>query len=226
MKPTIIKWTMILISIMTMIGCAETPKIAKKDYSQFRQNNPKTILIVPAVNRSVEVDAPDYFLSTIVRPVVERGYYVFPINVVKRLMEDDGLSDANLVHRADPTQLGEIFGADAILYVTIERWDAQYAILSTQVTVEFTYILKSGKTGELLWHTTERMVYSPQQNNNSSGNIVAELIVSAVAAALTKAIPNYIPLTQQANALAVSRPGKGLPAGPYREDYQKDFNEF
>jgi hypothetical protein len=95
-------------------GCATAPP--RKDYTQFRPSDPKTILVVPAVNRSVEVNAPDYFLSTIVRPLAERGYYVFPVNVVKRVLEDDGLADANLVHNADPTRLGELFGADAILY--------------------------------------------------------------------------------------------------------------
>jgi hypothetical protein len=204
-----------------IIGCATTPH---KDYSKFREADPKSILIVPAVNRSVDVDAPDYFLSTIVLPVAERGYYVFPVNLVKRLLEDDGLSDANLVHDADPTRLGEIFGADAILYVTIERWDARYVVLSTTVTVEFDYILKSGVTGEELWRTPYAMVYQP--GGSSSGNPLADLIADAVVAAITKAKPNYIPLTQQANRAAVSLPHIGLPAGPYKEQYRNDTDHF
>lgn len=204
-----------------MIGCATTPP---KDYSKFREADPKSILIVPAVNRSVDVDAPDYFLSTIVLPVAERGYYVFPVNLVKRLLEDDALSDANLVHDADPTRLGEIFGADAILYVTIERWDARYVVLSTTVTVEFDYILKSGVTGDELWRTRYRMVYQP--SGGSSGDPLANLIAEAVVAAIVKAKPNYIPLTQQANRAAVSLPHIGLPAGPYREQYRNDTDQF
>ena len=72
----------------------------------------------------VDVTAPDYFLSTVPIPLAERGYYVFPVNLVKRVLEDDGLSDAVLVHSADPKRLAALFGADAVLYVTIERWDA------------------------------------------------------------------------------------------------------
>ena len=204
----------ILASILFIAGCAAHQKA---DFTKFRSENPRSILVVPAINRAVEVNAPDYFLSTISKPVAERGFYVFPVNVVKRLLEDDGLADANLVHDADPKRLGEIFDADAILYVTIERWDAQYAVLATQVTVEFTYVLKSGRTGEEIWRRKAKMVYQPQQIN-SSGNPIADLLVMAVAAAMVKAAPNYIPLTQQANALAVIEPGKGLPAGPYRED--------
>jgi hypothetical protein len=180
--------------------------------------------VVPAINRSIEVSAPDYFLSTIVRPVAERGYYVFPVNIVKRLLEDDGLSDANLVHAADPRTLAELFGADAILYATIERWDAKYLVLSTHVTVAFTYVLKSGATGEELWRTTEHMVYQPQ--SNSAGNAWANLLAQAVTAAITKATPNYMSLTRQANAVAVSQPHHGLPAGPYSKAYKKVTKQF
>ena len=212
----------ILASILFIAGCAAPQKA---DFTKFRSENPRSILVVPAINRAVEVNAPDYFLSTISKPVAERGFYVFPVNVVKRLLEDDGLADANLVHDADPKRLGEIFDADAILYVTIERWDAQYAVLATQVTVEFTYVLKSGRTGEEIWRRKAKMVYQPQQTN-SSGNPIADLLIMAVAAAMVKAAPNYIPLTQQANALAVIEPGKGLPAGPYRANYLKDQDKF
>ena len=211
----------ILAAALLISGCAARQRA---DFTKFREANPRSILVVPAVNRAVEVNAPDYFLSTISKPVAERGFYVFPVNVVKRLLEDDGLANANLVHDADPKHLGKIFDADAILYVTIERWDAKYVVLATQVTVEFTYVLKSSRTGEELWRRTAKMVYQPQ--TNSSGNALADLIVMATQAAITKAAPNYIPLAQQANALAVIAPGEGLPAGPYRKDYLKDHDKF
>lgn len=209
--------------LLLIISCATVPP-QTKDYSKFRDEDPKSILIVPVVNRSADVDAPDYFLSTATLPIAERGYYVFPVNLVKRLLEDDGLSDANIVHSADPTRLRELFGADAILYISIERWDARYAVLSTTVTVEFKYILKSGKTGEVLWENSEMMVYTPE--TQSSGNVLGDLIVMAVAAAVTKAAPNYIPLAKQANELGVTKPHHGLPAGPYDDKYKKDVEQF
>ncbi|MEW6612619.1 MAG: DUF799 domain-containing protein [Pseudomonadota bacterium] len=208
--------------VLLTTGCATTPP--SNDYTQFRQADPRSILVVPVVNRSVDINAPDYFLSTITRPVAERGYYVFPVNLTKHLLEDDGLSDADLVHEADPKRVAELFGADSVLYITIDRWDAKYVLLSTTVTVKFNYSLKSAKTGEEIWHSSETMVYQPQ--NNSTGNPLGDLIAAAVSAAITKAAPNYIPLAQQANALAVARPHRGLPAGPHSAVYKKDMNLF
>ena len=191
-------------------GCATVPP---KDYTKFNAAQIRSILIVPVVNRSVNVDAPNYFLSTIAIPVAERGYYVFPVNMIKRLLEDDGLSDADLVHNAPTQKLTQLFGADSVLYIDIQRWDARYLVLSTTVTVELTYTLKDGKTGDTLWQDHQIVVYSP--SSSSSGNLVADLVVMAVNAAVTKAAPNYIPLAQQANATAFQYPGPGIPNGPY-----------
>jgi len=211
MMPLRLLWAMLAVAALAT-GCVTAPAV-RMDYSRLYDQNPRSILIVPAVNRSVDVDAPNYYLSTIARPVAERGYYVFPVHLVKRILEDDGLADAALVHQADPARLGEMFGADAIMYVTIERWDAMYAIVSTTVIVEFSYVLKSAKTGEVLWKNSEQRTFTPQQQNNSNG-----LLANLIAAAITRAAPNYIPLTQQANANAVAGP-RGLPYGPLHPRY-------
>ena len=215
-----------LATLATLLsGCTTPLKKSGFDYSAFRSANPRSILIVPVVNNSVDVDASDYFLSAISQPVAERGYYVFPVNMVKRVMEEDGLADADMVHSADPTRLASLFGADAVLYISIERWDAQYAVLSTTVTVEFDYTLKDGHTGQTLWQSAQRIVYQPQ--SGGSGNIIADLVVAAVQAAVTKAKPNYLPLARQANGNAVSRIHYGLPAGPYRpQEYRLDTEQF
>ena len=204
----------------TAAGCATATRA--KDYTKFLSAAPRSILVVPVVNRSVDVDAPAYFLSTLPIPVAERGYYVFPVNLVKRLLEDDGLADADLVHGANPTRLCDLFGADAVLYVSIERWDAKYVVLTTQVTVEFAYVLKDGKTGDTIWSTTQTMTYSP--NQQSTGSPLGNLVAALVSAAVTKAAPNYMPLARQANAQALEYPGPGFPAGPYSPQHGKDLS--
>jgi len=159
------------------------------------------------------VDAPNYFLSSITLPVAEQGYYVFPVNMVKRVLEDNGLSDADMVHRASVQKLASLFGADAVLYVNIERWDARYYVISTTITVKLTYEIMDGKTGNPLWLDSRIVQYTPQ--GSSSGNPIADLIVDVAVAAMEKAAPNYMPLAKQANAQAFAYPGPGIPPGPY-----------
>lgn len=197
--------------LAALAGCAaQGPKY---DYSRLQAENPRSVLVVPVVNRSTNIDAPDYFLSTISIPLAERGYYVFPVNLVKQVMQDDGMSDADMVHSNSPVRLAQMFGADSVIYISIERWDARYLLLSTMVTVDLKYVLRSGKTGEELWSNQQHVEYKPQ--NNDTGNPLANLIAAAVTAAIQKAAPNYIPLARQANLQAIHSARSGLPAGPY-----------
>ncbi|HAJ04484.1 MULTISPECIES: DUF799 domain-containing protein [unclassified Brevundimonas] len=203
-------------------ACVTAPP--PKSYAAMRAENPRGILVVPALNTTVSVDAADYFVSTISRPIAERGYYVFPAHMVKRLLEDEGLSDAGLVHQADASNFGRIFGCDAVMFVEIMRWESQYIVISTSTNVEFQYTLKSCETGDTLWVDRQSMSYSPQASN--SGNPLADLLVQAIVSAVEKAQPNYIPLAQQANLIATHTVGRGLPAGPYAPGYNLDRSQF
>lgn len=211
------------VAALTLSACVAAP--TPRDYSAFRSESPRSILVVPALNNTVSVEAPENFLSTVSRPFAERGYYVFPAYMVKSLLDQDGLSDAGLVHAADPRRLDRLFGCDAVLYITIEKWETQYAIIASSTNVAFNYALKSCKTGQELWASKRAMSYSPSQSN--SGNPMADLIAQAIVAAIQKAAPNYIPLAQQSNALAAGVVGFGLPAGPYLPAaYGKDIEQF
>lgn len=201
-----------LLAVAALGACAAAPK----DHTKLVAAQLRSVLIVPVMNQSVDVTAPDYFLSTVPIPVAERGYYVFPVNLVKRLLEDDGLADPGLVHAADPVRLASIFGADAVLYVTIERWDAKWILVQTNVTVEFSYVLKDAHTGETLWAERQKMAYT-------SGDGGGGLIGAIIGAAIAKAAPDYMPLARRANGTALAFPGPGFPAGPFHPEHGRDW---
>lgn len=198
-------------AVLLLAGCAHK-EAPPADYTALRDAQPRSILIVPVTNKSTQVDAADNFLVTLARPLAEHGYYVFPTNMVKRTMEDEGLGDADLVHKSDVRRVAALFGADAVLYAEIVNWDASYAILSTTTTVSVNYELKSGATGATLWKRTITAQYTPQA---SSGNPLAALIASAITAAIQRAHPNYIPVANTANLRAFDEKNQGLLTGPY-----------
>lgn len=201
----------VALTVSVMLGgCAQN--VTKYDYTALRTAKPRSILVVPVVNKTTQVDAADTFLSTLAFPIAERGYYVFPVNMVRRSMEDDGLSDADMVAGAPTQRLAGLFGADAVLYAEVEHWEAGYAVISTTTTVSVHYVLKSGKDGATLWENTVTTTYSPQA---SGGNIIAQLIADAIIAAIERAHPSYIPLANQTNTLAFNDANKGLLVGPY-----------
>lgn len=207
------KWLLVLAAVI-LTGCAANSP--KKDLRAFHAAAPRSILVVPSVNKTLDVDAPNYLLSTLPVPLAEKGYYVFPVHTTKTILEQEGFYEGEQIHTQPPETLARMFGADSILYVRINRWDAQYAFLTTTVTVDFDYRIVN-KDGAELWKANQKMVYQPQNNNNAASPMAA-LIAAAINAAATRAAPNYMPLAKQANAQVFVWGPDAIPNGPYKTE--------
>lgn len=202
------KYILSAVIVLGLVGCAN---VQKKDMSAFQAAAPRSILVVPIVNKTLDVEAPGFVLTTLPIPLADKGYYVFPVHTTKFLLEQEGLYEGDKILTVPAPTLAKMFGADAILYVTIKRWDAQYAFISTTVTVEFDYKMVSS-AGTVIWEENKQMVYTPQ--NAASGGI-GGLVVAAISAAITRAAPNYMPLAQSAHQQVFLMGPNQLPDGPY-----------
>lgn len=207
---------------LLVIACAP---IAKYDYTNFMEHHPRSIVVVPPFNKTTAVDAPVVYETTVTAPLAERGYYVFPVFLTQAILLDLGVTDEGLLATVPPDKFKEVFGADAVLYVTIESWSTQYVVLASSVTVKAEYKLVDTSTGETLWEREHQTVYS---SGGGGGGGVAGLVAMAINAAVTAATVDYRPLARQMNLEAVSTgpKGWGLPAGPYHPEYQKDYPTY
>jgi hypothetical protein len=199
-----------LSALLIIAGCATTK--APTDLSAFRAAAPRSILVVPVVNQSLEIDAANYMLTTMTVPLAEKGFYVFPVNTVKVVLEQEGFYEPERIQAQSPADLAKFFDADAVLFVSISRWDAQYVVLTTTVTVNLSYRMFD-RNGVQIWSAQKQLQYSPQVQ--SGGNPIVTLIAAAINAAVTKAAPNYMPLARQANQMVFVLEGTAIPDGPY-----------
>jgi hypothetical protein len=182
----------------------------------FYAHRPKSILVVPVLNETPDLLASPLFVTTITRPLAEKGYYVFPVYLADIVFQDLGLVEAGHIHQLPSERFFELFGADAVLFVTIKDWSTKYLILVSSVTVEMEYVLKDTKTGIVLWENNQIF-----QQSSQLGNPISMVISAAINAMIT----DYLPLARQAN-LIVFRPPDGLPAGSYHPDFMKDQDKF
>ena len=97
------------------------------------------------------------------------------------------------------------FGADSVLFVTINKWDKNYAILAANVTVAMSYVLISTTTEEVLWSYDQEIVI------DTGGDSSAGLLGALIATAINTAVQDYIPIAQKVNNAAVAT----LPVGVY-----------
>ena len=205
----------IVVLSLLLSGCI-SPK--KADLTAFRANPPRSIVVVPVVNESPEITASSIFTPTLTIPLAERGYYVFPVYLTEMLLRDLGLSEAGHIHLMPPNRFQELFGADAVLFVTIKSWSTKYIVLSSSVEISAEYVLKDTRTGTVLWKGSQQVV---QASGNGGGGLIGALVAAAVHAMIT----DYKPLARQANGTAFLPP-HGLPAGPYHSEYGKDQSRF
>lgn len=211
---------MLGLALFALAGCQAT-----RDYERLapvHELQPRSVLVVPVNNETIDVQAPTSVLATLPVALGELGYYVYPVNTVKMLLEGEGYYEAAEVHNAPPESLAQLFAADTILYVTIHEWTAQYMVLATTTVVDFEYRLVAAD-GTQLWHARKELEYTPQ--SNSSGNPIADLIASAITAAIERSAPNYLPLTRMANGQVFHNVEAGLPPGPYSPAYTQYYKE-
>ncbi|MGF1725389.1 DUF799 domain-containing protein [Photobacterium nomapromontoriensis] len=194
-----------------ILSACQTTKVERQ--TGFEQHKPRSILILPVVNNSVDVDASLAVYSSLPVVLAEKGYYVYPINTVKTILEQEGLYEPAEIHKVDTKKMSQLFGADAILYVTINKWDTTWLLLSSTTSVDFNYEFKD-KDGNTIWQTTKHLEYTPQ--NSSSGNLIVDLVSAAISATINRIAPDYMPLTRMANyQVFYQDPSSYLPNGPY-----------
>jgi len=72
-------------------------------------------------NESVEVGAELAVYSSVVKPLAEAGYYVVPPTLVSETFRQNGYSKPTEIHSIRLGRLKEIFGSDAVLFLTIKE---------------------------------------------------------------------------------------------------------
>ena len=214
MKPP----SMVLASLLLVLayGCS----VKRTDYRAYLDNFPKSVLVLPPINESLEVQASGMFLSTITMLLAERGYYVLPVAVVDAVLKENGVPLPPEMHQVSLEKLMEVFHPDAVLYVTIKKWTTTYLVVNTTTTVVLDYRLVDTDTKLDLWGWQQAFQYSP--SNDQSG-LVGKMIVAAVHAAQSGSGRLERDVAVAANQTAFYRPRHGLLTGARHPNYEDDL---
>lgn len=203
----LVRVTGISAAILLLAGCATQAF----DYTNFREHPPRSILVLPPLNETPAVEGTYSYLSTVTRPLAEQGYYVFPVAVVDQFFKENGMPTAGEMHQVPPKKIGEIMGADAVMYVTLKEYGAKYQIISSVPTVSASAKLVDTKTEILLWSGTVFL----QKSSQGSGNILVDIVAAAVTQAISTSTDSAHALCGPANVMLFATKDYGLLYGPY-----------
>jgi hypothetical protein len=163
--------------LAALTACATPGK--PYDYTALKEAKPASLLVLPPVNDTPDVNATYGVLSNLSMPLAEAGYYVLPVTLVDEALRTNGVTTPVDAHGIDPVKLRQIFGADAVLYVGVKQYGSVYRVLSSETVVEMQARLVDLRTGTLLWEG-KATASSAEQNNSSQGGLIGMLVTALV----------------------------------------------
>jgi len=203
--------------IFILTGCATR---SGPDYTALRESKPKSIVVLPPINNSPDLRGTYSFLSTVTWPLAEAGYYVFPVALVNQTFRENGLTLPPEMHAAPLAKIGEIFGADAALFITVENYGAKYMVVDSAVIVTASARLMDTRTGRLLWQG--KASASNAENRSGSGGLTG-ILISAIVQQIANSIGDQGRNVARVTSSRMFLPNAGgLLYGPRSPKYLKD----
>jgi hypothetical protein len=213
------KLLFVLMGVVVFTSCSTTSKIAKSTaYKGIYTEKPLVVLLMPPINRSTNVEAKEYFHSTLNIPVANAGYYVIPPFLSMEMLKRESAYDSEMFLNSPLTKFRDVFGADMAVFTIIHKWDK--SALAAKVNVEVEYIVKSTKTNETIY--TRKGDISYDASISSSGGGVIGALAGMAASAINTAATKYVDVARACNTYTF----KDFPAGKYSSAYGHDGDEM
>lgn len=205
---------LILVLVIFFTGCVN--KEPDFDYSNYYKSRPQSILVLPPVNHTTDVDASYAVLSQATVPLSESGYYVIPVSVMVEVFKQNGLTSPYDIQSLPGSKLYEIFGADAVLYIDIKSYGTTYFVLDSMTSFCAEAKLVDLKTSQLLWEGKTEIYQTA--NKGTSDNIGQMLLSAAISQAIKNNPESHYMFSRKGtyNLLGPSLRNNSLPFGPYR----------
>lgn len=206
-------------ALFVLQGCATPPK--PYDYTAYKEAKPASILVLPPINGTPEVQATPSVMAQVTQPLAESGYYVLPVSLVDETLKSNGMHTPDDAQQIPAAKLREIFGADAGLYVKVSRYGSVYKVLNSETAVTLEAKLVDLRNGQLLWEGSAS-ASSAEQNNSSQGGLIGLLVKAVVDQIISASTDRSHPMAGLASQrlLAAGRPN-GLLFGPRSPNYGK-----
>lgn len=202
----------IILLAVLVSSCGISTSTRGSQYAAMYNEMPVTILVMPPINNTTNVEAKDLLYTSISRPLAEAGYYVISPLLSMDILRAESAYDAELFIDQPLTMFRNFFGADAVVFSQIDTWTKKGFGIETKLR----YIIKSTSTNEILFDRSCDL-YLDLQQNSGSNNVYAQLIDLAVSA-LNTALTDHIVAARKANYFIF----RDVPRGKYHPQYLLD----
>jgi hypothetical protein len=210
-------------SLLVLLGACASPR-AERDYTAFRNSKPQSILVLPPVNETTDVNATSGLLAQMTMPLAEAGYYVMPVAETSETFRQNGVGAPEEIEAVSPAKMREIFGADTALYSKVTQYGTVYRVIDSDTVVTASAKLVDLRTGDVLWagagSASGKELRSASVEMGGLIGMLVQAAVRQVTDSLTDRSYDVAGLASQ-RMLAVGHPN-GLLYGPRSPKYGTD----
>jgi len=208
MKKTVISTILSLVVALSLSSCGVTNTALTRgmQYSKMYEEKPLTLLVMPPINNTSNIEAKEYLYTSINQPLAEAGYYIVSPAMAMDILKAESAYDAELFINTPLTKFQQYFGADAVIFSEINSWTKTLSGIKTNIR----YFIKSTSTGEILFDKTCDL-YLDLSKDISSQNSILGTLANLAATALSTATTEHIEAARKANGYAFH----DIPYGKY-----------
>ncbi len=200
-----------VLSCILLSSCASYTRAGL--YPKMYEEKPLSILVMPPINNTTNVEAKDLLYTSISYPLVEAGYYVVSPHLALEFMKNESAYDAEMFVDGDVGMFGRIFGVDAVIFSVVDEWRKKGFGIETKIK----YIVKSTKTNDIIFDRTCDLYLDLSTSSGSGGALGA--LIDLAASAINTAITDHIVAARKCNAYIFS----DLPRGKYNPEHGVDM---
>lgn len=206
----------LLLAIATAVllsSCVAT-HTRQSQYPKMYSEHPATILVMPPINNTTNVEAKDLLYTSISYPLIEAGYYVVSPHLAMELLKAESAYDAELFIDQDAAVFARVFGADAVVFSVIDTWQKQGFGIRTNIH----YIVKSTTSNEILFERQCDLYLDLEQNSGNSNKSLLGALVDLTASVIATVATDHIEAARKCNYYIF----QDIPRGKYSPEYQQD----
>lgn len=204
----------LLAACSVMFASCTTKKYTRGQlYPKMYEEKPVTLLVMPPINNSNNVEAKDLLYTSISQPLAEAGYYVISPHLAMEIFKSESAYDAENFIDQNVGTFGKVFGADAVVFSVIDEWKKKGFGIETKIS----YIVKSTRTNEVIFDRTCDLYLDLSDNNYYGGGLVGALTNIAVSA-INTAVTDHIVAARRCNEFIF----EDIPLGKYKPEHLQD----
>lgn len=204
-----------MILAVLVSSCGTPSQITRgQQYEKLYEEKPVTLLVMPPINNTANVEAKELLYTSISRPLAEAGYYVVSPLLAMDILKAESAYDAEMFVESPLTMFKDYFGCDAVVFSEINAW----AKVGFAIEANIRYFIRSAATGEIIFDRSCDLVLDLQVR--TGGNSVLSALIDLAASAINTAATDHIVAARKANYYIFN----DIPRGKYSPDFGLDQN--